>query len=76
VLTCRDVSELATDYMERALPLRQGMGVRVHLLLCDMCRAYLDQLHKTRALLAGRAMPPPGEETEASIVTARPPGEG
>lgn len=60
--TCRDVSELATDYMERTLPLRDSLGMRFHLSRCVACRTYMKQLHKTVALLRGRQLgePPPG----------------
>jgi hypothetical protein len=67
VLKCRDVSELATDYMERALPWRQWLGVRLHLLLCDMCRAYIDQLRKTAALLRGRPLAEPPADIEERL---------
>jgi anti-sigma factor RsiW len=76
VLKCRDVSELATDYMEGALPAHRRLAVRLHLMLCAMCRNYLDQLHKTRRLLADRPMPPPPPEVEERLLAARPrPGE-
>jgi hypothetical protein len=71
VLKCRDVSELATDYMERALPLRLWLGVRLHLFLCSMCRAYLDQLRKTAVLLHGRPLPHPSAEVEARLISAQ-----
>ena len=60
--TCRDVSELATDYMERALPLRDSLAVRFHLSRCINCRTYIRQLQKTIDLLRGRALgePPAG----------------
>jgi len=72
VLKCREVSELATDYMERALPWRLWLGVRLHLYLCSMCRAYLDQMRKTALLLRGQPLPPPPAEVEERL-TARPP---
>jgi hypothetical protein len=79
VLTCRDVSELATDYVEDALTPRQRLAMRVHLFLCRMCRTYLDQLAKTRRLLAGRAMSGPSAELEGQILAAlqahKPPAE-
>lgn len=68
VLECRDVSELATGYMERDLPLRTWIGVRFHLFLCSMCRAYVDQLAKTQKLLRGRSLPPPAADVEATLV--------
>ncbi|MHA6296829.1 anti-sigma factor family protein [Devosia sp. CAU 1758] len=51
MLSCRELSETATDYLEGTLTLRQRVGVRMHLLMCKHCRAYVDQLAKTVALL-------------------------
>ncbi len=68
VLTCRDVTEHATDYMEGALPVRTRFAVRLHLALCRMCRAYLEQLRRTAALLRGRGLSAPPAEVEARIV--------
>jgi hypothetical protein len=70
VLKCREVTELATEYQEGALPARDWLGMRWHLLICSMCRAYLDQLDKTRRLLNGKPMPPPAPEVEAHLVAA------
>jgi hypothetical protein len=70
VLKCREVTELATDYMERALPARLWLGVRLHLLLCSMCRAYLDQLRKAVVLLHARPLPHPPAEVEARLLSA------
>ncbi|MVS97413.1 anti-sigma factor family protein [Devosia marina] len=51
MLSCRELSETATDYLEGTLTLRQRVGVKMHLLMCKHCRAYVDQLAKTVALL-------------------------
>lgn len=80
VLRCRDVSEKATDYLEGALPPRQWLAMRWHLLLCGMCRAYLDQLRKTARLLGMRRLPPPSAEVERQLLAAaatppEPPGD-
>lgn len=80
VLDCRDVSELATDYVEGAMSARQRLGMRVHLFLCRMCRTYMDQLAKTRRLLGGRTMDGPTAELENQILAAlhgaqKPPAE-
>jgi hypothetical protein len=56
MLTCRDVTELATEYQERALPLRRRLGMRLHLLMCGACRRYLAQLRTVAAAL--RRLPP------------------
>lgn len=51
MLSCRELSETASDYLEGTLTLRQRVGVTMHLLMCRHCRAYVDQLAKTVALL-------------------------
>lgn len=70
MLRCQDVSEMATDYMEDALPLRQRLAMRAHLLICSMCRAYMDQLRKTSRLLGLGRLPPPSPETEEALLAA------
>lgn len=46
-ITCREVLDLLTDYLEAALP--PGLHARVerHLLECDHCTQYLDELRAT-----------------------------
>jgi len=43
MLTCKDVSKLVSDSLDRTLPLRQRIAVRLHLMMCRMCRAYQKQ---------------------------------
>jgi len=58
MLTCRDVTELATEYQEETLPLRRHLGMRLHILMCGACRRYLAQLRTVAAAL--RRLPPDG----------------
>lgn len=51
MLTCKELSEKATDYLEGALSPAQLAGIKMHLLMCKHCRAYVDQLAKTVKLL-------------------------
>lgn len=68
MLVCRDVSELVNDYLERVLPLRRRLAVRLHLLRCEACRRYIEQMRKTVRLLAqGRLAAPPPEMQEQLI---------
>ena len=67
MLKCRDITELATDYTEGALPLRRRLAFGLHLAMCSMCRAYMDQLDKARRLLAGRGLDTP-PATEAQVI--------
>ena len=75
VLTCRELTEYATDAMEGTLPMRTRVAVRLHLLACRMCRTYLAQLRQTAGLLHGRSLPAPPAEVETRIVErAKPEG--
>jgi anti-sigma factor RsiW len=58
MLTCRDVTELATDYQEGALSLRRRLEVRLHLLICRFCRRYLAQMRTVADAL--HRLPPEG----------------
>ena len=66
--TCREMSELVTDYMEGALPPSRWLGARLHLLLCPACRRFFGQMRATIRLLASRSWLAPSEAAEAQIV--------
>ena len=46
-LTCRELVELVTDYLERALPPLARARVEAHLAHCPHCRTYLAQMQQT-----------------------------
>jgi predicted anti-sigma-YlaC factor YlaD len=48
-ITCQEVVELVTDYLEGALPEREAARFDEHLELCDGCRWYVDQIRITIA---------------------------
>ena len=58
-LTCREMVELVTDYLEDALPRRERKLFEQHLVACEHCTAYIDQMRRTRLVL--------GRLTEESI---------
>lgn len=76
VLSCREVSELVTELADGALSPRRRLAVRVHLFLCGMCRAYIDQMQKTRNLLSGRPLTPADAGVEDHIMGLVARGEG
>src|SRR5262245_45664162 len=49
-VSCQELVELLTDYLETALPKRQQRAVAAHLGECGNCAAYLDQFRATIAL--------------------------
>ena len=60
-LSCREVVELTTDYLERALPTAEASLFEQHLNFCDGCERYLDQMRKTIATV--------GRPREADVPT-------
>ena len=50
-VTCQEFVELATDYLEGALPEERADLVEEHLVLCVACKAYLDQMEATVSAL-------------------------
>jgi anti-sigma factor RsiW len=46
-LTCQELVEIITDYLEGALPPSERERFEAHLRLCDGCDAYLAQMRTT-----------------------------
>lgn len=70
--SCRDVRALASELEEGALPLGRRLGIRIHLLFCGACRAFLAGLRALPAL-SRRALAPPVNappEAEAALDAA------
>jgi anti-sigma factor ChrR (cupin superfamily) len=57
LLTCEEVTRLATEHLEGGLPAPLGLRVRAHLGLCKGCRAFLASLQALPALV-GRLQEP------------------
>lgn len=68
MLTCKELTERASDLLDDALPLHARLSLRVHLALCGMCRAYVDQLRKTRRLLGRQRLDAPDRATEDDLI--------
>ncbi len=63
------MSELVTDYMERVTPVRMRLSMWWHLVRCDACRQYFDQVRRTVRLL-GNGTPPASDGTVEQRVIA------
>jgi predicted anti-sigma-YlaC factor YlaD len=72
-IVCREFSELATDYLEAALPEETLELVEEHLAMCDWCRDYLRQIETTAhsvAAVSGAREPAPPDATLHALVHA------
>ena len=61
-LSCRELVELVTDYLENALPLAERVRFEEHLAACPGCQTYLEQMRQTIDVL--------GRVTEESLEPA------
>jgi hypothetical protein len=48
-VTCQEVVELVTDYLERALPADETSLFEQHIDFCDGCIVYVEQMRSTVA---------------------------
>jgi anti-sigma factor RsiW len=46
-LTCKELVEVVTDYLEGSLPAEQRLLFEEHLAFCDWCQSYLQQMRAT-----------------------------
>jgi anti-sigma factor RsiW len=48
-ITCQEVVELVTDYLDRALPSDEATLFEQHINFCDGCIVYVEQMRSTVA---------------------------
>ena len=69
-LSCQELVELVTDYLEDTLPPEERARFEAHVEPCDGCRTYLEQM-RTTIQLTGRITPEDVEpEAEAALLAA------
>jgi len=69
-ISCQEVVELVTDYLETALPVDETALFEQHLNFCEGCVWYVDQMRTTIesvGRIGGEDVPP---ETREALMTA------
>ena len=69
-LSCQELVELVTDYLEDALPAQERDRFETHLRACAGCRAYLEQMRKTIELAGGVSVEPIDPRAEEVLLAA------
>jgi anti-sigma factor RsiW len=69
-MTCRQVVELMTDYLEGTLSAAERARFEEHIAGCDGCRSYLAQLRTTRKVLGRLAHEPVPASVEKELLEA------
>jgi predicted anti-sigma-YlaC factor YlaD len=47
MLTCQQVTEVCTDYLEKRMSFGQRLSFQLHLGMCGNCRVYMRQMRAT-----------------------------
>jgi anti-sigma factor RsiW len=69
-LTCAQVVELVTDYLEGGLSESERARFDAHLAACDGCTNYLDQMRVTIAVVGRVREDDLSDEAKAGLLTA------
>ena len=70
-LTCREFVELVTDYFEGALEPRTLSQVEEHLVMCDWCVTYVEQMQTTIASLQALGEPNAPDPPDSLLAALR-----
>lgn len=68
MLTCRELTETITDYLEGRMPLLRRLEFQLHLGMCGNCRAYLQQIRSTVRLLGRLPDEPMPDDVAAELL--------
>ncbi len=44
MISCKDINNLASDYLDKRLPLKRRIIFLLHLLICHHCRRFIRQM--------------------------------
>ena len=69
-VTCQQVVELVSDYLERALPPEEASLFEQHVNFCDGCDWYLDQMRATLATVGHITEQDVPDETREKLLAA------
>jgi predicted anti-sigma-YlaC factor YlaD len=67
-LTCAELVEQVTDYLEGTVSGQAAVDFRAHLTICERCEGYLDQMRTTIRLLRCASSDQLTPEAQARII--------
>lgn len=53
MMTCKELTELVTEYLEGEMRFMERLSFRMHIAMCRSCRTYVRQLKQTVEVLGG-----------------------
>lgn len=76
MLSCRDIPEIASDYINREGSMRTRMMMSLHLAQCRNCRSYVGGLKITRSLISESVRGPVADELLQTLGLENPDRDG
>lgn len=67
MFSCKEASIRLCESMDRRLPLRQRLMIRMHLAMCRFCRRYHNQMHSLREIVRDPKLQEAGMDESASL---------
>lgn len=61
MLSCKEITQLSSDYIDNELPFLKRWQFRMHLFMCKRCREFVDQIETTISAIK-KLQPAPPEE--------------
>ena len=68
MLTCQQLTEIVSDYVERRMSLWERLRIQMHLGMCGSCRAYLRQVKITVRTVGEMPKEPIPEDIRAELM--------
>ena len=68
MLSCKEITELVTAYLERSMPREQQLAFLKHIRGCGVCWHYLRQVRVTVRALGRAPVAPPPTEVKAALL--------
>jgi anti-sigma factor RsiW len=69
-LTCQELVEVVTDYLEGRMPAERRLLFEEHLAFCDGCKTYLEQMQETIKLTGTLSEDDLGPEARDALLGA------
>jgi anti-sigma factor RsiW len=69
-ISCQEVVELVTDYLDHALPAEEASLFEQHVNFCDGCEWYLDEMRTTVSTVGRIAEEEMPQQTRDRLLTA------
>ncbi|MGQ9588867.1 MAG: hypothetical protein ACUVYA_01085 [Planctomycetota bacterium] len=73
MMSCKEATHAVCEGLDRRLPLRRRIALRLHVMMCGLCRAYLRQVQALDALVRRRfreGPPPSTDSTQPALPSA------